>query len=129
MINFVSFGTSLYAGIAVFSIIGFMAHEQRMPIDEVINSGRFQLLLLLLLQTYYIPLDFICIRLLLHAIVTGISVGDEHKGCTIPFLGSPSVDEIQSIIFPDSNEFLQCLASTHWTCRLFKGKRKGRVFI
>ena len=39
MINFVSFGTSLYAGIAVFSIIGFMAHEQRMPIEKVINSG------------------------------------------------------------------------------------------
>lgn len=41
VINFVSFGTSLYAGIAVFSIIGFMAHEQRMPIEKVINSGMF----------------------------------------------------------------------------------------
>ena len=39
VINFVSFGTSLYAGIAVFSIIGFMAHEQRVPIEKVINSG------------------------------------------------------------------------------------------
>ena len=39
MINFVSFGTSLYAGIAVFSIIGFMAHEQNVPIEKVINSG------------------------------------------------------------------------------------------
>jgi len=41
VINFVSFGTSLYAGIAVFSIIGFMAHEQNVPIEKVINSGRF----------------------------------------------------------------------------------------
>jgi len=40
VINFVSFGTSLYAGIAVFSIIGFMAHEQQVPIEKVINSGR-----------------------------------------------------------------------------------------
>lgn len=39
VINFVSFGTSLYAGIAVFSIIGFMAHEQHVPIEKVINSG------------------------------------------------------------------------------------------
>jgi len=39
VINFVSFGTSLYAGIAVFSIIGFMAHEQNVPIEKVINSG------------------------------------------------------------------------------------------
>jgi len=42
VINFVSFGTSMYAGIAVFSIIGFMAHEQNMPIEKVINSGRYQ---------------------------------------------------------------------------------------
>jgi len=41
VINFVSFGTSLYAGIAVFSIIGFMAHEQNVPIEKVINSGRY----------------------------------------------------------------------------------------
>jgi len=41
VINFVSFGTSLYAGIAVFSIIGFMAHEQHVPIEKVINSGGY----------------------------------------------------------------------------------------
>ena len=41
VINFVSFGTSLYAGIAVFSIIGFMAHEQHVPIEKVINSGTY----------------------------------------------------------------------------------------
>lgn len=39
VINFVSFGTSLYAGIAVFSIIGFMANEYNLPIKEVIKSG------------------------------------------------------------------------------------------
>ena len=40
VINFVSFGTSLYAGIAVFSIIGYMANEYDVPIEEVIKSGR-----------------------------------------------------------------------------------------
>ena len=40
MINLVSFFTSLYAGFAVFSIIGYMAHEQGLEIEKVIDSGR-----------------------------------------------------------------------------------------
>ncbi|XP_061073712.1 sodium- and chloride-dependent GABA transporter 2-like [Conger conger] len=32
-------GTSLVAGFAVFSVLGFMAHEQSVPIEEVAESG------------------------------------------------------------------------------------------
>ena len=41
MINLVSFFTSLYAGFAVFSIIGYMANEYGIGVDEVINSGEY----------------------------------------------------------------------------------------
>ena len=45
VINCVSFFTSLYAGFAVFSIIGFMANEAGVEISEVIKSGKFILLI------------------------------------------------------------------------------------
>ena len=39
LINIVSFLTSLYAGFAVFSIIGYMAVTQGVDIKDVIQSG------------------------------------------------------------------------------------------
>ena len=39
MINIVSFCTSLYAGFAVFSIIGYMANEYGVDVKDVIKSG------------------------------------------------------------------------------------------
>jgi len=50
VINVISFFTSIYAGVAVFAIIGYMATEYQVPVNCVINSGR-SLLLLLLLQS------------------------------------------------------------------------------
>ena len=39
MINIVSFFTSIYAGFAVFSIIGYMADQYDMEVDKIIDSG------------------------------------------------------------------------------------------
>ncbi|ESN96006.1 hypothetical protein HELRODRAFT_189063 [Helobdella robusta] len=39
VINIVSFATSMYAGLAVFSVIGHMAHESHQSIENVVKSG------------------------------------------------------------------------------------------
>ncbi|XP_046557634.1 sodium- and chloride-dependent glycine transporter 2-like [Haliotis rubra] len=37
--TFVCEGTSLFAGLVVFSVLGFMAHEAQVPITDVVSSG------------------------------------------------------------------------------------------
>jgi len=36
----ISFFTSIYAGVAVFAIIGYMAFQYDVPVNCVINSGQ-----------------------------------------------------------------------------------------
>ena len=36
--------TSLYAGLAIFSVVGFMSHQLDTPIDKVITSGQWDLI-------------------------------------------------------------------------------------
>ncbi|XP_002730444.2 sodium- and chloride-dependent glycine transporter 1-like [Saccoglossus kowalevskii] len=39
IVPLVNSGTSIYAGLAIFSIVGFMSHELGVPIDKVVTSG------------------------------------------------------------------------------------------
>lgn len=41
MLCFLNSATSFVAGFAIFSVLGFMAREQGVPIAEVAESGRF----------------------------------------------------------------------------------------
>lgn len=41
MLCFLNSATSFVAGFAIFSVLGFMAREQGVPISEVAESGRF----------------------------------------------------------------------------------------
>lgn len=41
MLCFLNSATSFIAGFAIFSVLGFMAREQAVPIAEVAESGRF----------------------------------------------------------------------------------------
>ena len=40
LVPFIGEGTSIFSGLVVFTILGFIAHDLGMPIEEVVKSGR-----------------------------------------------------------------------------------------
>ncbi|KAK7498960.1 hypothetical protein BaRGS_00009769, partial [Batillaria attramentaria] len=40
LLTFVCEGTSIYGGFAIFSVLGYMAHQSGVPVEEVVSSGK-----------------------------------------------------------------------------------------
>ena len=40
IVGFINCGTSVCAGFAVFSVLGFLANEYQLPVSEVVSSGK-----------------------------------------------------------------------------------------
>lgn len=42
IVAFINCGTSVFAGFAIFSLLGFMAHQTNQPVEKVADSGRLE---------------------------------------------------------------------------------------
>ena len=40
ILTLVSEGTSIFGGFAIFTIVGYMAHQTGKPVDEVVQAGK-----------------------------------------------------------------------------------------
>ena len=43
IVAIVNCGTSVFAGFVIFSVIGYMAHEMKVDVADVTDSGKFSL--------------------------------------------------------------------------------------
>lgn len=58
VIPLINCGTSVFAGIVVFSIIGFMAEESGQEVKDVIKSGQIQLSFVSFPKNWFAFLNF-----------------------------------------------------------------------